>query len=105
VLLLKRNRPPESHPLSLNALSCACNQIKSRSVVHLEESEIQRSIIRGINRSCVPSVDPIAALPNSTPSSGRFQFYRPEVAIICELLLRGPQTRGANTLSRAILTT
>jgi len=96
-LVEKETSTPEYYPLSLNALVNACNQKNSREpVMHLEEDEI-RDALRGLE-------DQQLAGP-ARSADGRvtkyehhlqevFNFTRRETAVLCELLLRGPQTPG-----------
>jgi uncharacterized protein YceH (UPF0502 family) len=96
-LIEKEITTPEYYPLSLNALTNACNQKSNRDpVLHLEESEIRRALNHLESQSLVRSVS--ASDSRVTKFEHRlqdaFNFYRPEIAIICELLLRGPQTPG-----------
>ena len=87
---------PEYYPLSLNALVNACNQKSNREpLMHLEEDAV-RQALRGLGEQM---------LARSASGDSRvakyehrladiFNFTRPETAILCELLLRGPQTPG-----------
>jgi uncharacterized protein YceH (UPF0502 family) len=96
-LIEKEITTPEYYPLSLNALTNACNQKSNRDpVLHVEESEVRKALNHLEYQSLVRSVS--AADSRVTKFEHRlqdtFNFYRPEVAVICELLLRGPQTPG-----------
>jgi hypothetical protein len=95
-LIEKEITTPEYYPLSLNALINACNQKSNRDpLVHLDE-DAARQALRGLSDQL---------LARSAASDGRvakfehrlgetFNFDRKETAIVCELLLRGPQTPG-----------
>jgi uncharacterized protein len=95
-LIEKESTTPEYYPLSLNALINACNQKSNRDpLMHLDE-DATRQALRGLNEQL---------LARSAASDGRvakfehrlgetFNFDRKETAIVCELLLRGPQTPG-----------
>jgi uncharacterized protein YceH (UPF0502 family) len=96
-LIEKEITTPEYYPLSLNALANACNQKSNRDpVLHLEEHEVRPALNNLESQSLVRSVS--AHDSRVTKFEHRlqdeFNFYRPEIAIICELLLRGPQTPG-----------
>ena len=96
-LIEKEITTPEYYPLSLNALSNACNQKSNRDpVLHVEESEVRKALNHLEYQSLVRSVS--ATDSRVTKFEHRlqdtFNFYRPEVPVICELLLRGPQTPG-----------
>ena len=96
-LIEKDITTPDYYPLSLNALVNACNQKNNREpVMTLDESAVR---------------DALASLQEKRlagPSSGAdsrvtkfehrlqevFNFDRREIAVVCVLLLRGPQTPG-----------
>jgi uncharacterized protein len=96
-LLEKEVTTPEYYPLSLNALVNACNQKSNRDpVMNLDEAMV-RQVLRSLEgQSLVRSVSP--ADSRVTKYEHRlqevFNFYRHEIAILCLLLLRGPQTPG-----------
>jgi uncharacterized protein YceH (UPF0502 family) len=96
-LIEKEITTPEYYPLSLNALTNACNQKSNRDpVIHLEESEIRKALNHLEYQSLVRSVSSTDSRVTKFEHrlQDAFNFYRPEVAIVCELLLRGPQTPG-----------
>ncbi len=96
-LIEKEVTTPEYYPLSLNALINACNQRSNREpVTTLDEDDI-RSALRGLEDKGLAG--------RARNSDGRvtryehwlgeaFNFSRAETALICVLLLRGPQTPG-----------
>jgi uncharacterized protein YceH (UPF0502 family) len=95
-LVEKEITTPEYYPLSLNALVHACNQKSNREpLMNVEEGAV-RQALRALSEQ---------ALTRSASGDSRvakyehrladtFNFTRPETAILCELLLRGPQTPG-----------
>jgi uncharacterized protein len=88
---------PEYYPLSLNALVNACNQRSNRDpVMNLDEAAAREALHSLEGQSLVRSVSP--ADSRVTKYEHRlqeaFNFYRHETAILCLLLLRGPQTPG-----------
>jgi len=88
---------PEYYPLSLNALVNACNQKSNRDpVMNLDEATVREALHSLEGQSLVRSVSP--ADSRVTKYEHRlqetFNFYRHETAILCLLLLRGPQTPG-----------
>jgi uncharacterized protein len=94
-LIEKEITTPEYYPLSLNALRNACNQKSNREpVMQLEEPEIRKALIHLESQSLVRSIAESRATKFEHRLQDAFNFYRPEVAIVCELLLRGPQTPG-----------
>lgn len=96
-LVEKEATTPEYYPLSLNALVNACNQKSNRDpVMNLDEAEVREALHSLDGQSLVRSVSP--ADSRVTKYEHRlqeaFNFYRHETAILCLLLLRGPQTPG-----------
>jgi len=96
-LIEKEVTTPEYYPLSLNALVNACNQKSNRDpVMNLEEAVVRQALYSLEGQSLVRSVSP--ADSRVTKYEHRlqevFNFYRHEIAILCLLLLRGPQTTG-----------
>lgn len=96
-LLEKEATTPEYYPLSLNALVNACNQKSNRDpVMNLDETAVRQALRSLEGQSLIRSVSP--ADSRVTKYEHRlqeaFNFYRHEIAIICLLLLRGPQTSG-----------
>jgi len=95
-LVEKEITTPEYYPLSLNALINACNQKSNREpVMHLDEEAV-RSAVRSLNdqgltrfASTDSRVGKYEHRLNET-----FNFHRHEIALLCVLLLRGPQTPG-----------
>jgi uncharacterized protein YceH (UPF0502 family) len=96
-LVEKEATTPEYYPLSLNALVNACNQKSNREpVMTLDESAVRQALHSLDGQSLVRSVS--ASDSRVTKYEHRlqetFNFYRHEIAILCVLLLRGPQTPG-----------
>jgi uncharacterized protein len=96
-LIEKEITTPEYYPLSLNALVNACNQKSNRDpVMNLDEAAVRDALHSLDGQSLVRSVS--ASDSRVTKYEHRlqeaFNFYRHEIAILCVLLLRGPQTPG-----------
>jgi hypothetical protein len=96
-LVEKEITTPEYYPLSLNALVNACNQKSNRDpVMNLDEARVREALHSLDGQSLVRSVS--ATDSRVTKYEHRlqevFNFYRHEIAILCLLLLRGPQTPG-----------
>jgi uncharacterized protein YceH (UPF0502 family) len=88
---------PDYYPLSVNALANACNQKNNREpVMNLEEDAI-RQALRTLNEKGLAGAAG-GADSRVTKYEHRlqeaFNFTRPEIAVLCVLLLRGPQTPG-----------
>src|SRR6266850_322468 len=96
-LVEKEITTPEYYPLSLNALVNACSQKSNREpAMNLDEAAVQQALHSLDGQSLVRSIS--AAHSRVTKYEHRlqesFNFYRHEIAILCVLLLRGPQTPG-----------
>lgn len=96
-LMEKEVSTPEYYPLSLNALVNACNQKSNRDpVMNLDEAAVRAALLSLEGQSLVRSVSPadsrVTKYEHRLQES--FNFYRHETAILCLLLLRGPQTPG-----------
>jgi uncharacterized protein YceH (UPF0502 family) len=96
-LIEKDITTPEYYPLSLNALVNACNQKSNRDpVMQLDEDAVREAL------------EALRELRLAGPARGAdsrvtkyeqrlqevFNFTRAEIAVLCVLLLRGPQTPG-----------
>jgi hypothetical protein len=100
-LIEKQITTPEQYPLSLNALVLACNQKSNRDpVLELTVSAVQElidALIRKhlvIEKSGFGSRVPKYQQRFCNTEFSALQFTSQERAILCELLLRGPQTPG-----------
>jgi uncharacterized protein YceH (UPF0502 family) len=92
---------PDQYPLTLNALTNACNQKSSRDpVMNLTQGEVQHTI-RDLSAKHLVRVDEnfksrtekyVQRFCNTRYSD--LQFDDAQRAIVCLLLLRGPQTPG-----------
>jgi len=94
-LIEKEITTPEYYPLSLNSLTNACNQKSNRDpVLQLEEHEVRRALNNLESQCLVRSVGDSRVTKFEHRLQDQFNFYRPEIAILCEVLVRGPQTPG-----------
>ena len=96
-LVEKEVTTPDYYPLSLNALINACNQLSNREpVMRLDEEEVRLALRR---------LEEQGLAGRARGADGRvtkyehwlgeaFNFTRAETALVCMLLLRGPQTPG-----------
>ncbi|HUB30343.1 MAG TPA: YceH family protein [Terracidiphilus sp.] len=96
-LLEKESTTPDYYPLSLNALVNACNQRSNRDpVMDLSDDEV-RAALGGLQeqRLAGPARDADSRVTKYEHWLGEaFNFSRAETALLCVLLLRGPQTPG-----------
>ncbi len=92
-LIEKEITTPEYYPLSLNALLTACNQKSSRDpVMELSEPDV-RSALSQLEQQGLVRVLADTRVPKFEHRlRDRLQLRRDEVAVLCLLLLRGPQT-------------
>jgi uncharacterized protein YceH (UPF0502 family) len=100
-LIEKQITTPDQYPLSLNALVNACNQKSNRDpVLDLDERAVQQvvdDLLRKhmvIERAGYGSRVPKFQHVFCNTEFGSLRFTPLETAIICELLVRGPQTPG-----------
>src|SRR5215472_3327845 len=95
-LVEKETTTPDYYPLSLNALVNACNQKSNRDPVMTLDEDAVRQALRSLTEQ---------ALARSAGGDSRvakfehrlnelYNFHRHEIAVLCVLLLRGPQTPG-----------
>jgi hypothetical protein len=94
-LIEKEATTPEYYPLSLNALVNACNQKNNREpVTQLDEEEVRTALNRLRDQNLAAAVHDSRVTKYEHHLQEVFNFTRGETAIICVLLLRGPQTPG-----------
>ena len=101
VMLEKETTTPDQYPLSLNAITTGCNQKSNREpVMALAETEVQ-NIVDELEQSNQLMVDHKASGRVNkyfhrfcNTEFGSLQFSAQQRAIMCVLLLRGPQTPG-----------
>lgn len=94
-LIEKEITTPEYYPQSLNALVNACNQKSSRDpVMQLDEIAVERALARLQDIGVVRQVHDSRVPKFEHQARSFFDLRRPEIAVLCLLLLRGPQTPG-----------
>ena len=96
-LIEKEITTPEYYPLSLNSLVTACNQSSNRNpVTHYDETTVITALDSLREKKLVHMVD----RGESRVIKYRHVLYeamnmsRPVIAVMCVLMLRGPQTVG-----------
>jgi uncharacterized protein YceH (UPF0502 family) len=94
-LIEKEIITPENYPLSLNALIAGCNQKSSRDpVTELSEDEV-RQALHALAEKGLTVVNRDARVAKFEHKARTvLNLRRDETAIVCLLLLRGPQTPG-----------
>jgi uncharacterized protein YceH (UPF0502 family) len=95
-LVEKELTTPEYYPLSLNALVNACNQKSNRDpVLSLDESQVTRALdTLRFKQYALVSGSGGRVVKYRHALVEKFRFSPAELAILCELMLRGPQTVG-----------
>jgi uncharacterized protein YceH (UPF0502 family) len=100
-LIEKQITTPDQYPLSLNALVTACNQKSNRDpILDLEERVVQQTLDDlgrrhfVVEKSGFGSRVPKYQHRFCNTEYGTLKLDPLEVAIVCELLVRGPQTPG-----------
>jgi uncharacterized protein len=101
-LIEKEITTPDQYPLSLNALTNACNQKTNREpVLNLSEAEVQQAVDTLMKKYMVS--DKSAGYGGRVTKYkhrfcntefGSLKFSKQELGILCVMLLRGPQTPG-----------
>lgn len=94
-LIEKEITTPDAYPLSLNALVNACNQRSSREpVMELTEGEV-REALHALEQDGLVTVLQDARVPKFEHRARTvLNLRRDETAVMCLLMLRGPQTPG-----------
>jgi uncharacterized protein YceH (UPF0502 family) len=94
-LIEKELSTPDNYPLSLNALTNACNQSSNRDpVMSLDEGTVSRAIDTLRRQGLVRSIQGIGSrVPKYQHLMAEF-FNRAELAVLSVLALRGPQTQA-----------
>ena len=96
-LLEKEITTPEYYPLSLNALINACNQKSNREpTVNFDQETVEHALQTLRDKGLLLT---ITGAGSRVPKYGhriseKLNLGRRELAIVCELMLRGPQTPG-----------
>jgi hypothetical protein len=100
-LIEKQITTPDQYPLSLNALLLACNQKSNRHpLMDLDEATVQNTVDQlarkhlVIEKSGFGSRVPKYQHRFCNTEYGTLKLTPHELAIVCELLVRGPQTPG-----------
>ena len=96
-LVEKEVTTPDYYPLSLNALINACNQRSNREpVMNLDEEDVRQALHgledKGLAGRARSADGRVAKYEHWLGEA--FNFSRAETALLCVLLLRGPQTPG-----------
>jgi uncharacterized protein YceH (UPF0502 family) len=92
---------PDQYPMTLNSLTNACNQKSSRDpIMALTQGEVQHTLRELESKHCVRTDENFKSRVEKYTQRfcntrySNLQFTDGELAIVCLLLLRGPQTPG-----------
>ena len=96
-LIEKEITTPDNYPLSLSALTAACNQTSNREpVMRLEEDAVTAATVslrrRGLLLAIQPSGSRVTKFRHL--AARELELDAQELAVMCVLMLRGPQTPG-----------
>ena len=95
-LIEKEITTPEYYPLTLNALVNACNQISNRDpVVSFDDKTVARALEDLRGKKLVWMVTGVGRVPKYEHRFAEaLKLAEQELAVLCVLMLRGPQTVG-----------
>ena len=96
-LIEKEMTTPDHYPLSLNGLTNACNQKSNRDpVLDLDETDVVKALDKLRFKGMILQASGEGSrVPKYGHNLEAKMFFEPEqLAILCELFLRGPQTLG-----------
>jgi uncharacterized protein YceH (UPF0502 family) len=96
-LVEKQITTPNNYPLTLASLTTACNQKSNRHpATNLTEEEVVRALfnLRTLNIAWEKAPAGSRVMKYSHDISQRFDFTDQQLAVMTELMLRGPQTPG-----------
>lgn len=94
-LMEKQRTTPDSYPLTLNALVQACNQKTSRlPIMRLEPGKVGHTVNQLRDKGLVHASFSVRAERYDHKMASNYHLDRQEQALMCALMLRGPQTTG-----------
>ena len=96
-LIEKEATTPDNYPLSLNALTAACNQLSNREpVMSLGEDQVKWAVNSLRQQSLVRAIQPSDArvMKFQHLVTEKLNLDQAARAVLCVLMLRGPQTLG-----------
>ena len=95
-LVEKEITTPEYYPLSVNALMNACNQKSNREpVISMDEEAVRKALRSMSDQALVRSAGGDSRVSKFEHRLNElYNFHRHEIAVLCVLMLRGPQTPG-----------
>ncbi len=95
VLVEKAKTTPDTYPLSLNALTTGCNQKSNRDpLLNLTDEEVEEALTRCQKKGLAVKITGGRVVRWKHQLYEVWQIDKVELAVLGELLLRGPQTEG-----------
>lgn len=95
VLIEKAKTTPDAYPLSLNALTTGCNQKSNREpILQLSEGQVEDTLERCRKKGLAVKITGGRVERWKHNLYDAWQVDKVELAVLAELLLRGPQTEG-----------
>jgi len=88
---------PDNYPLSLSALTAACNQATNREpVMHLDDAKVTEAIVGLRRRSLLRAIQPAGSRVTKYQHllGDALTLDARELGLLCVLMLRGAQTAG-----------
>jgi uncharacterized protein len=91
----KTSKSPDAYPMTLNSITTGCNQKSNREPIYELDEDVVESTLTDLQRKGI-----VVKMVGSRADRWRHQLYelwkvdKVEMAILAELLLRGPQTEG-----------
>lgn len=107
-LIEKAATTPDTYPLTLSALVAACNQLTNREpVMQLDEDTVGTAIVTLRRRSLLRAIQPAGSRVTKYLHllDEALELDARELALLCVLMLRGPQTSGELNTRTARLAT
>jgi uncharacterized protein len=96
VLIEKAKTTPAGYPMSVNAIVAGCNQKNNRDpVTSYDDFDVEKSLTELQELGVVKEIDWVGRVPKYKHLAYEWLGVRPvELAVLGELLLRGPQALG-----------
>lgn len=95
VLVEKAKTTPENYPLSVNALTSGCNQKSNRDpLLNLSDFEVEDALTRCKNKGLAVKITGGRVIRWRHYLYEAWRVSKHDLAVLAELLLRGPQTEG-----------
>ena len=96
-LIEKEMTTPDYYPLTLNSLTSACNQKSNRHpMLSLDETDVVKALDKlRFKGMALQATGEGSRVPKYRHTLAEKMYFEPEqLAILCELFVRGPQTLG-----------